>query len=266
MKTYIINLKRSANRREHILKETARFPFLDVELVDAVDGRELSAQEEARLFDRQHFMDRYHGRIPSPGEIGCTLSHRRCYHKLLQSDEEYALILEDDVVFSFPEKMASYHEACRRLISDKADIVLSTSRCVLYRYRKLCINGFDFYPVYTAYTTHAYIISKKAAMTILRKDKHPSIVADDWRAIVGMGITVYAVSPEIISVSDTFNTTVCFKPEYIPVCKSRRYLKYRIYGWCSLLFCLLGSLLGFMQNMRKSIFKPSAFIGKANGL
>ena len=41
IKTYVINLKRSADRREYILKETARYACMDVELVEAVDGYRL---------------------------------------------------------------------------------------------------------------------------------------------------------------------------------------------------------------------------------
>ncbi|WP_102408555.1 glycosyltransferase family 25 protein [Parabacteroides bouchesdurhonensis] len=266
LKTYIVNLKRSVDRREHILKETARFPFLDIELVEAVDGRELPGEEIPRLFDTEHFMDRYHGRIPLMGEIGCTLSHRKCYRKLLESDEEYALILEDDATFLYPEKMASYYEACRKLISGKADVILSSSRCLLYTYRRQRVNGFDFYPVHTAFATHAYIINRKAAMKILQKDELPSMVADDWYAIRRMGITIYTPSPELFFTLETLNSTINFSGEFKSTRKSRRYIKYRIYGRYCQFFYLLGDILGFLGNMRKKRFRISRYIDKSNGL
>jgi len=34
----------------------------------------------------------------TPGEVGCALSHMKAYENLIHSGEEYALILEDDVI------------------------------------------------------------------------------------------------------------------------------------------------------------------------
>ena len=96
IKTYVINLKDSVDRRKAILAETAKYPFMDVELVEAVDGRKLKQEEIKACFDLKKFVNHYY-RTPKGGEIGCTLSHRICYRKLLESEEEFALVLEDDV-------------------------------------------------------------------------------------------------------------------------------------------------------------------------
>ena len=99
IKTYIINMKESVERRERVLKEVSRYSFLDIEWVEAVNGKQLMEVQIGQLFDRKRFYSRY-DREPLPGEIGCTLSHRECYRRLLWSDCKYALILEDDVFFS----------------------------------------------------------------------------------------------------------------------------------------------------------------------
>lgn len=41
-----------------------------------------------------------HGRVWAPRELGCYLSHVECLKKFIQSDADYALILEDDVTLS----------------------------------------------------------------------------------------------------------------------------------------------------------------------
>lgn len=86
MKTYIINLKESIQRRESVLQATSAFPFLDVELIEAVNGKLVTEEEIKNSFDVTKFAQRY-GRSPAEGEIGCTLSHRVCYERLLASNE-----------------------------------------------------------------------------------------------------------------------------------------------------------------------------------
>lgn len=92
LKTYVINLPKDQDRRESILKETAQFPWLDIEMIEAVYGKELSDEEKNTLFDGKKCAQ-YYGRVVLPGEIGCTLSHQTCYRYLLDTDLNYALIL-----------------------------------------------------------------------------------------------------------------------------------------------------------------------------
>lgn len=49
LKTYVINLPKDQDRRESILKETAQFPWLDIEMIEAVYGKELSDEEKNTL-------------------------------------------------------------------------------------------------------------------------------------------------------------------------------------------------------------------------
>lgn len=51
IRTYVINLPQAQERRESILKETGRIACLDVEMVNAVYGKELTEEEIDRLFD-----------------------------------------------------------------------------------------------------------------------------------------------------------------------------------------------------------------------
>lgn len=90
----MISLKRSVVRRQRIEAElTAHMmPFT---FVDAVDGRTLSAAARKRLIDQEAV-----ARSPewlTDAALGCSLSHRLAYGKLLESGEHAALILEDDV-------------------------------------------------------------------------------------------------------------------------------------------------------------------------
>lgn len=65
--------------------------------ISAVDGYTLDYV--GRPYYNSKKRRRYFGRDLQPGEIGCLLSHRKIYKKIVDEDIETALILEDDVVF-----------------------------------------------------------------------------------------------------------------------------------------------------------------------
>lgn len=90
---YLINLDRSTDRldRMRALLSAASLAF---ERVPAVDGAKLA--EPLPEYDDAAFRIR-HGKRRNPGEVGCYLSHIECARRLLASDSEYALVLEDDI-------------------------------------------------------------------------------------------------------------------------------------------------------------------------
>ncbi|MHC0053293.1 glycosyltransferase family 25 protein [Actibacterium sp. D379-3] len=69
---------------------------LAAQRVDAVDGHktDLTARPE---YDAA-LARRWYGRDLAASEIGCFLSHRKCAQMFLDSDADYALALEDDLV------------------------------------------------------------------------------------------------------------------------------------------------------------------------
>jgi glycosyl transferase family 25 len=60
----------------------------------------MGTQEDLKnphLFNHRAYQSN-HGKIPSPGELGCYLSHIRCMETLLNSAHTCGLILEDDAI------------------------------------------------------------------------------------------------------------------------------------------------------------------------
>jgi len=93
--SYVIHLDRAGRRRANARALAARLPR--AEILAAIEGRSLSPAETARHF-RPHLHPPPYPFAPLPGEIGCFLSHRACWRRLVDSDAEAALIAEDDVV------------------------------------------------------------------------------------------------------------------------------------------------------------------------
>jgi glycosyl transferase family 25 len=89
----VINLDRSTDRLQRIGKRLDALG-LSWERLPASDGRQLDMNDPA-LIDREEF-GRRHGKRPLPGELGCYLSHVRALRRLMASDAEFGLVLEDD--------------------------------------------------------------------------------------------------------------------------------------------------------------------------
>ena len=93
MHRFIINLDRSPHRWENVKDQIERF-CLSVERIPAVDGKILS-NNDIHAVSYPPYNPYYYIQL-TPGEIGCFQSHRKCWQKLVDSDENWALIMEDD--------------------------------------------------------------------------------------------------------------------------------------------------------------------------
>ena len=101
MLRFVINLDSSKDRFNSISKRLGELG-VSFERISAIDGRKLpSEQIEELTYPYNHFESRV--RFPrelTKGEVGCFLSHRKCWQRLLESDEQWALIIEDDIKIS----------------------------------------------------------------------------------------------------------------------------------------------------------------------
>ena len=162
--TYLINLDRASNR---LADMAARLGALGIafERISAVDGTRITP--DASEFSPLSYA-LMHGRRPIPAEIGCYLSHIACAKAFLASDQNFALILEDDVQFS--ADFTSAIEAAMAL-PDSWDILrLSTvNRGKKYPFKKVD----ETYSLAVALTREkgagAYMINRKAAHWLVTK-------------------------------------------------------------------------------------------------
>jgi glycosyl transferase family 25 len=90
---YIINLDRDPSRWKHI-QEAFQGTSLQLSRVSAVDGHTLILPSPD--FDANRFRC-LHGRAVNIYEIACYLSHMKAIQAFLKTEEEYALICEDDI-------------------------------------------------------------------------------------------------------------------------------------------------------------------------
>ena len=92
MKIFVINLEKDNDRLDYMANSFSKFNFQDWERIDAVYGKHLP--------DLQKY-----GKILTPSQIGCYLSHLKAYRQIIEQNLEYGVILEDDVTLTewFPK-------------------------------------------------------------------------------------------------------------------------------------------------------------------
>lgn len=120
MKTYLINLDRSTDRLA-VMNERMSAIGITAERVSGVEGAKLDLKSENIAVPNYKYP-----RSLTLGEIGCFLSHRKCWEKFVQSGDEWALILEDDCIF---------HKAASRYLTT-IDWIPSGCQLVHFYYAK----------------------------------------------------------------------------------------------------------------------------------
>lgn len=175
MKAFIINLEQAKERREYITSLCDKYT-IDYEIIKAVNGKKLSKKEYLNIVDYDKMLN-FHKRELGLGELGCSLSHKKCYEKILQENIQHALILEDDAYFD--EKLLKFLQYINNLPKDLELLLLGHQRQVYnddgfriespysrrfvkkianYKIRRLIARGNG---------TYGYFITKNGALKLL---------------------------------------------------------------------------------------------------
>ncbi|MGG7073950.1 glycosyltransferase family 25 protein [Campylobacter sp. 9BO] len=199
---FLISLASDELRRQ-TLKE--RFTSYDkFNLINAVDGRSMLAKE---YFSLARPSLQKHGKLLSPGEVGCTLSHMKAYEEFLKSGAKLGLIIEDDVIgddecvklaFEMASKMpenAILHCGCQDWFEGRFSLfakkILASDKILLQDKDTslFCIPGYSRTAIWS---TAAYVVTKQSAESLLNTQKHTLCVSDHWDFLLGEnGLKMY---------------------------------------------------------------------------
>lgn len=177
----VINLDRSPERLESITRQLSALG-LSFERIAAIDGRKMSPEEferlEARYDDPRKFVFR---KALFPTEVACFLSHAACWQKLVESDSEWGLVMEDDVTLSPRFK----------LFATSSDWI-PQGVCIvqIHGYCQTAFTVTESYPVFdtellriirpTPLGCVAYLIHREAAAYALATYRPIPAPVDDW--------------------------------------------------------------------------------------
>ena len=172
-------------------------------LLVADDGKiaAVGTEEEVRAaFDVQRARA-YYGRDLTRGEIGCTLSHVRCYNRIAEAADNAALILEDDADLGTQLPGFAPLEALLSGTRRPTIVLLSGHYWYWPGFRR------GVKRVFCAYYTHSYLINRPAARLLTERFSRPFHLADNWIHIRRQGVRVLAVRPHWINQISTEATS-----------------------------------------------------------
>ena len=179
MKAYVISLKDAVERRK-VISQRLKNCGVDFEFVDAVWGADVVDNPQ---FYSDKCSKKNEGRSLTCGEVGCALSHASVYKKIAESNEPYALIMEDDAVPSYDLPIVL--QELSKYLNGK--IIIPLERCDCYK-KKGQIKLIDDYTLVNPYfiregsiaQASGYVITKEAAQAIKDINFPVSFPADSW--------------------------------------------------------------------------------------
>jgi glycosyl transferase family 25 len=139
---FIVNLKKDTEKKAH-MQQLCKQHGLDCQFIDAVYGKEVVEKKLAKVYNRKRTLEEM-GRELTAGEIGCTLSHKYIYQKMIDEHIEKAIIFEDDIIFD-----QSIHEVLSSIdnFPDDWEVTLLIYYRILPSLNRYCISLRNRIPV-----------------------------------------------------------------------------------------------------------------------
>lgn len=181
MKIYLVSLEVDFFRREEISK---KFPKICNKMIyfPAIYGASLLAD---KYFHNIYQYHKRHQRLLTCGEVGCSLSHIQVLEKFIESGEQHALILEDDIIGT-DQDIENIFSIVGQL--DEKSVLLcggQTSngnknyqlgkKSHIDNVFKLCPFSYQY-----IYGTCCYAVTRESALQILASHHDYIKVADNW--------------------------------------------------------------------------------------
>ncbi len=192
MKIYLISLSKDIERRLSLQKTFPNY-FERMSQIDAIDGRLLNAKD---FFSKITGSYLYHNRLLSPSELGCSLSHIKVLQEFIESGENHALVLEDDIIGT--DKNVKHIESLLPYIPDNSLLLCGgqdklSLRNYLYG-KEITKNLFKLAPFSHFYVVRAccYVVTRTSASAILSSHEKNILLADSWHQLLkGTNIEIF---------------------------------------------------------------------------
>ncbi|QKF93916.1 glycosyl transferase family 25 [Fadolivirus algeromassiliense] len=198
-KILYINLKHRTDRNNNVISQLKKVTLLEkAERVDAIYGADLNINEiSPQLITKQGKEDALNDKqrvytYLTVGGIGCALSHRKTYQKIIDDNISAALILEDDITIddNFNENL----NLLQNKIPNDYDILFLGYHDTSIKYLNKSNNAFYTKPN-KLYGLFGYIVTNKGARKLLNifpiTNQIDSEIPNHFNEILA-----YAVKPE----------------------------------------------------------------------
>lgn len=194
---YVISLPEAAQRRDFMRAQLEKLGIA-FDFFDAVDGRKFNVPNHPvyAKYRRRAFF----GKDLTGGELGCLLSHRKIYERMVEHGIERAVVFEDDAILH--EDLPRVIEALLRH-TDKFDLVrFLGSEKVAKLEQKIVMPITGEYTLNRLCSTpggaHAYLITLAGAKKLLAKMQRNYLPVDILMGHVWVtGVRGYIVQPGV---------------------------------------------------------------------
>lgn len=209
MKAFLIFAESEAHRKEHIAKLMADAPF-PVEMVEAVypDRQHVAFRDALLRVSKERT-----GKTLLMGELGCLLSHRRVWTKVLREakdDQDHFLVFESDSMIENPQFLRDNFES----LTESKDLFFWGAwegHMKFFNSSKKVIahNHFVGEPfIKTIYCTYGYSLNRKAAKLLLSRTRKISHPVDQFKYFFSQKeLELGGVLPEVIT-GNKMNSTI----------------------------------------------------------
>ena len=206
MKSFLISSKRETARKANV--DLLLFQLPNTEIVEAVypDHLHIPSLNKIKSVSQQRT-----GHSLVNGEIGCLLSHRKAWQKIVaeKNTEEFYLILESDSVINDLTKLLDIVENKIPVYSSKSFIFffgawhghMKLYRSTLKPLDENYVIGEPF--IKTVYCSYGYGLNLQAAEYLLKQTNKVAYPVDQFKRFINpTSINLLGVQPEIISAGE----------------------------------------------------------------
>ena len=185
-------------RREALTKLLEKMPF-QFQFISINDDLELTPEAITKNHDSKRTIDSF-GRDFTRGELASTLNHLLAYKKFLDTENDLAIVMEDDADFIIDEFIFVIERLIKIIDKRKPQVYLLTP-VISY----LNSNSKDFSEDYKvvkviqSWDSSGYVINREAAKKMINANSKSWFIADDWvRYKRHAKVDLFSVIPTII--------------------------------------------------------------------
>jgi glycosyl transferase family 25 len=205
MEIFVITLRGSEKRQRSIASQLHALN-ISFEFFEGVDGRNMSSDEILKHYDTRK-ANKYLERDLIKGEIGCALSHKYIYEKMITDNIQRAIVLEDDIIID--DNFSTVICLLDKLAIDNYIVKLDSVEKQTVPWHKIRLN--DTYciehPLSSVAYTWGYYIDIFAAKKMLTVLDKVFLEADNWTYFKSF-IKLRILNKRVITDNSIFNSEI----------------------------------------------------------
>jgi len=222
---YIINLEKDKYRKELLIENINKYNvdnYININFIKAINQSSFS---EFNFKICNTWYDNYLKTGITVGEVGCSLSHYKCWNEFSKSNKEHAIFFEDDIEFT-----NDFYGKLQILLDypTDADIVYIHRKSL--NSNKETIYNNNFINIKASYWCCGYLLTKKGVEKLLNTDfLNNLIIVDEFLPILydneylsiykhyynNISLNAYSINNSFIKLTDgTFKQSSTFHSNY----------------------------------------------------